>query len=421
MPELQPIVDEQLEEAIREADEKTRAANKGPDWDQLCAYRTFKVVRIRDFKLGLTYWSIVTSVVLYVVVFAFSIEGKHQQQEQGVGTILTKVFGKAYSGSRVFDAADLRFPVVEPSGAFILTRQVTMTQTRGKCVDWDAPRKCPCREGETCNAEKYCEVSTWCPSLGDHNAHKSPASANVEEIQGIDRILLKIMSGIAFPGIGNRFYVTGGSDGASNQFLNVTVGQVLNMTDPPTKLEKKVQEYGALVGVSFFWNCDVSGDCEPSVVIKRLDSGQGFVQKRSRISRKAGVETREALYLNGIRIIVDSSGIGRKSSLVLAVVQIGSAIALIRVAAIVADFIMLNGVDLCGGFTLGYNRLRREAYYSCKVKETSDYSDLQDRLNLVNANKVRREGGASGAGPNVALGLGTSGRGGLASVALRGR
>merc|ERR1719190_159638 len=99
--------------------------------------------------------------------------------------------------------------------------------------------------------------------------------------------------------------------------------------------DKELREYGALIGVSFFWNCDVSGDCEPSVVIKKLDAGQGFVQKRARHSRKGGtrvaagpdagrfeggVETREALYLNGLRVLVDSSGIGRKSSLVLAII-----------------------------------------------------------------------------------------------------
>jgi hypothetical protein len=425
--ELQNVVDEEELEEQRAKNEKNKAKGfLGTDWDKSCAYKTFKVVRIRDFKLGLSYWAIVSVVVLYVVVFAFSIEGKHQLQEPGVGTVLTKVIGKAYAGDKVFDPSDLRFPVIEPSGAFLLTRRVAVTQTRGKCVDWDAPKQCPCDEaaGETCT-NGYCEVATWCPSLGDKNAHDPPAEAKVDVVQGIDRIILKIMSGIAFPGIGNRFFVTGGSPGASNQFKNISVGDLLSLSDPPLSLDNRLQEYGAFVGVSFFWNCDVSGDCEPTVVIKHLDSGQGFVQKRAHYSRKNGVETREALYMNGLRILIDSSGIGRQSSLVLAIIQIGSAIALIRVAAIVADFLMLNGgIDLCGG-SIGYSKVRRDSYYKCKVTETKDYSDLQDRINLIDDTKKREATGRmqnnTNSGAGVSLGLGAGGRGGLASAVLRGR
>lgn len=418
--ELHPVVDEVDDEEAQTKKAK-EAQNQGVDWDRVCAYKTFKVVRIRDRQLGFCYWGIVTCVILYVVVFGFSIGGKHQQQEPGVGTVLTKVFGKAYSGVeggniKVFDPSDLRFPVIEPSGAFLLTRKVSITQKMGKCVDWDQPKACPCDEGETCNGD-YCEVQTWCPSLGDKNAHKPPAEAVVDEMQGLENIVLKIMSGIAFPGIGNQFFVTGGSPGASNQFKNITLKSLLSLAEPPQKLDKKMLEHGALIGVSFFWNCDVSGDCEPTVVIKRLDSGQGFVQKRARHSRVGGEETREALYLNGMRILVDSSGIGRKASLVLAIIQVGSAIALIRVAAIVADNLML--------YSFHYTKLRREAYYKCKVRETSDYSDLQDRINLIHDTKAREaigrpKGGAS-AGAHVALGLGAGGRGGLATAIVRGR
>jgi len=415
--ELQPVVDE-IEEEEKETQKAKALQNSGLDWDRICAYKTFKVVRIRDRQLGFCYWGIVTCVILYVVVFCFSIDGKHQQQEPGVGTVLTKVFGKAYSGDKVFDPSDLRFPVIEPSGAFLLTRRVTISQKRGKCVDWDQPKRCPCDEGETCNGD-YCEVSGWCPSLGDKNAQKPPPEAVVDEIEGLNKIVLKIMSGIAFPGLGNRFFVTGGSPGATNQFKNITVEQVLALTDPPQKLDKKLLSTGALIGVSFFWACAVdAGDCEPSVVIKRLDSGQGFVQKRARYSRQGTEETREALYMNGLRILVDSSGIGKKASMVLAIIQVGSAIALIRVAAIVADNIML--------YSLQYTKTRREAYYKCKVQETKDYSDLQDRINLIQETKgrdvsgARPKGGAS-AGAHVALGLGAGGRGGLASTIIRGR
>jgi hypothetical protein len=424
--ELRPVVDE-IEAEQEELAKAKRDAEKGVDWDRLCAYRTFKVVRIKDRQLGFCYWGIVSCVILYVVVFGFSIEGKHQQQEPGVGTVLTKVIGKAYSGAgssniKVFDPSDLRFPVIEPSGAFLLTRKISVTQKRGSCIDWDEPKKCPCDEaaGETCDGD-YCKMpNVWCPSLGDKNVDNPPAEAVVDELQGLENIVLKIMSGIAFPGLGNRFFVTGGSPGASNQFKNITLKNLLKLADPPQKLDTKLLNSGALIGVSFFWNCDVAYECEPSVVIKRLDSGQGFVQKRARHYRQGAEELREANYLNGLRILVDSSGIGRKDSLVLAIIMVGSAIALIRVAGIVADNFMLYSVT--------YSSTRRDAYYKCKVKETSDYSDLQDRINLIHNTKAREGiarptgGKASGkAGAHVALGLGAGGRGGDAKTILRGR
>jgi len=435
MTELKAVVvDEIEEEKIAEAKAKE---GKGMDWDSICAYKTFKVVRIRDRNLGFCYWGIVGCVILYVVVFAFCIEGKHQQQEPGVGTVLTKVFGKAFAGEKVFDPSDLRFPVVEPSGAFLLTRKIVMEQKRGKCVDWDSPKRCPCDEGETCvgdtkTGNDFCEVSAWCPSIGEMNANNPPAGAAVDILEGLDAITLKIMSGIAFPGIGNKFFVTGDSLGATNQFKNITVGQLLALADPPQKLDKKMLETGALIGVSFFWNCEVSGECEPNVVIKRLDSpGKGFVQKRARQSRKGAEETRKAMYLNGLRILVDSSGIGRQDSFNMAIIQIGSAIALIRVAAIVADFLMLNSIQ--------YSKTRKDAYYRCKVQETGDYSDLQDRINLIQATKSRdethtpiakavralaperNEGKMNASGSGVALGMGAGGRGGVGRAIIHGR
>lgn len=415
--ELGSVVDD--DDAEKADTEAKATANKGPDWDRICSYKTFKVVRIRDRQLGFCYWGIVSCVILYVVVFAFCIEGKHQQQEPGVGTVLTKVFGKAYSGLdtenvKVFDPSDLRFPVIEPSGAFLLTRKIALTQKRGKCVDWDQPKKAPCDAGETQNGD-YCEIETWCPSLGDKNVDSPPAEAVVDEIRGLEDIVLKIMSGVAFPGIGNRFFVTGGSEGGTNQFKNITLKKLLQLAEPPQTLDNKMLSHGALIGVSFFWNCDVSGECEPSVVIKRLDSGQGFVQKRARHARIGTEETREALYLNGLRILVDSSGIGRQFSVVLTITQIGSAIALIRVAAIVADNLML--------YSCHYTKLRRETYYKCKVQETADYSDLKDRINLIQDTKSREvvsrpKSGARG-GAHVALGLGAGGRGGLATSILK--
>ena len=49
-------------------------------------------------------------------------------------------------------------PVLEP--------QFFSTGTPGTCIDWDSPEHCPCGDHGACGADNYCEVKTWCPSLG---------------------------------------------------------------------------------------------------------------------------------------------------------------------------------------------------------------------------------------------------------------
>lgn len=400
------------------ADEAPKA--KPTDWDDKCAYLTMKVVRIRDRNLGMLYWFIVTLVIVYIIIVPLAFEGRHQYQEPGVGTVITRFKGKGFADGKAYDAADLRFPEVEPYGAFIVTKYVVMADQKvDECVDFENP--CPCRKGAQC-VDGFCKDKAWCPSLGEGNVGDKPKGAEVTKIEGLESTIVEIHSGIAFPGIGNVFWVTGTSNipGARNEFRNITLEDLLLRADPSTKLEE-VLDTGALIGVSFFWNCDVlEGDCEPTSVVKRLDNGKGFIQKRGFHRTQGKVDLRDAWLMYGIRILVDSSGLGREISVVLIMIQVGSGLALLKTASMIADFIMLSV----------YPKIRREAYYKCKVEETEDYSDLQDRINLIAEqkgethqllSKVVNQGGRGGAGAGVSLGLGPGGRGGIASTILRGR
>jgi len=400
--ELKSVVDEEDEDD--EFGDKPVAA-KEIDWDKVCAYKTFKIVRIKDKYLGMLYWTIVTLVILYIIIFALGIEGKHQYQEPGIGTVITRYQGKGFANGKAFDAGDLRFPEIEPFGSFIMTKEVKVAgQQMGECVNFDNP--CPCPKTAKC-VDGYCQEKGWCPSLGDGNEDEAEG-AKVTLITGLEHTIVEIMSGIAFPGIGNHFFVTGKSAGATNEFKNITLGKLVAKAG--LKFEE-IAETGALISVSFFWNCDVAVlDCEPGVVIKHLDQGKGFSQKRA-FHNKQG---RDAVLMRGVRILVESSGIGRQFSFVLFVIQIGSGLALLRTASMAADSMMLYL----------YPAHRRDAYYKCKVIETADYSDLQDRIQLVRESQnemsplmqhVHKDGEApSGA----SLALGPGGKGGLARQVL---
>merc|ERR1719198_2487417 len=222
-------------------------------------------------------------------------------------------------------------------------------QTRGSCVNYDSPKECPCDKDEVCTGE-FCEQKGWCPSLGDANVNDDPAGAVVEEIEGLENAILSIGSGIAFPYMGNYFYVNGEMPGSTNRLKEISLKDLLALASPPLKIEDIVQR-GAVIGISVLWECQISlfnpptqtaggGEhtCgkEANVVIKRLDSGQGFVQKRAQYKKVGGAEQREAIYMFGIRILVDSAGIGRMVSFDLVFIQLGAMFSLLKTVAMFA-------------------------------------------------------------------------------------
>eukprot|EP00930_Biecheleria_cincta_P035143 TRINITY_DN24202_c0_g1_i1.p1 TRINITY_DN24202_c0_g1~~TRINITY_DN24202_c0_g1_i1.p1 ORF type:complete len:442 (-),score=62.40 TRINITY_DN24202_c0_g1_i1:147-1436(-) len=416
--EMRGVVDEP-DDAGRRAPPENR--NNTWNWDKICAYYTNKIVRIQDANLGYLYWGIVSLILIYIQVVVFHLEGRHSMQEPGIGAVITKFKAKGFgTDGKAFDASDLRHPIIEPSGAFITTRRITVKGQRlGECIDWDTADPCPCGKGGTCDAtQNLCQVRGWCPSIGDRNAANPPAGAVIENITGLSEAVLMITAGIGFPSLGAKFHVAGSMEGSSQLHKHITVQEVLDLADPPLKLAD-VSEKGCIIAVNFFWNCDLSwvNECEPLLSVKRVDDGTGFVQKRAKKRRENGVDLRDATYMYGLRFVVDSSGIGRQISLVPIVIQIGSCLALVQIASKAADFLMLNM----------YDKERSSAYYRLKVKETQDYADLQERINLIQEQKANARSDisagvvrSSGAGAGVAFGLGAGGRGAMSSV-LRGR
>lgn len=89
-----------------------------------------------------------------------------------------------------------------------------------------------------------------------------------------------------------------------------------------------------------------------------------------------GVDYRYLTVQNGIRIFFESRRINKQMSLSLLTCLIASIIALLSVSTIITDFIMLR----C------FPKARREAYKKAKIEKSDDFSDLQDRLYLVQQN-----------------------------------
>lgn len=431
------------QELQRVEDDERRAKRKSlferffGDPDDVFAYETFKVVRIRDKWLGVLYWGIILVCILYIAIKAIAIDGLHREYDPGFGASITHLKGKGWANgdkNAVMDEADLRFPVIEPAGAFVLTRSITIKdQTFGSCVNYDNLQKCPCSNGAVCNGE-YCETQGWCPSIGDENAANPPPGAKVIDVSGIEDATLMIHSGIAFPFAGNYLYVARPERGTDLQ--NITLKELLALAQPPLTVEE-LSATGAVIDVSLLWTCELTtfwgfltgatgevpmglgGElkyCPYQLVVSRIDGGRGFAQKRAHRKKADGTEKRDATYAIGLRIIIDSSGVGQRVSLVLILIQAGSMCSLLRVAAIITDAVMLSSWSSMSKF-----------YEKCKVQKTRDRSDLKDRLDMVDDERQRfdttkgRRLAPTSSKHSGHLGLGGGGRGGSGSTVLRGR
>eukprot|EP00927_Polykrikos_kofoidii_P060818 TRINITY_DN55726_c0_g1_i1.p1 TRINITY_DN55726_c0_g1~~TRINITY_DN55726_c0_g1_i1.p1 ORF type:complete len:449 (-),score=41.39 TRINITY_DN55726_c0_g1_i1:39-1385(-) len=405
-------------------------AGKQESWDldEIFSYKTLKIVRVQDKYIGALYWMITLVVLIYISYVVFYLEGKHAENAAGFGNIIVSVHGKGFVNGtkKIVDAADLRFPAIEPRGAFIATKRVILEQRHGRCVDMETLRSCdvhtPCPNHAHCNGE-HCESFGWCPSLGDANALNPPVGAVVEHYMGLERLVLNIGTSIVFPVLSNRTFVAGTSDfgESARRFRNMTLGDLVALATPPITFEEAMDK-GALLGLSFKWTCTLTQDCEPEVSVKHLDGGLGFVQKRGKRRRTNGAEARDAFYSWGVRITVDSVGVGRQADMLLIVVQVGSALALLRMGSVAADFLMLRTPK-----DYPYSQERRTLYEQNLIQETKDYSDLKDRLNLVqdSSNKESSDvltantDGTVGRGSSIALAIGCSG--GSPDPIMRGR
>jgi hypothetical protein len=95
-----------------------------------------------------------------------------------------------------------------------------------------------------------------------------------------------------------------------------------------------------------------------------------------------GVEYRDYYRWVAVKVFITSKGRGYKFSLIKTVIQIASALALIKLSTSISDFGMWY-------FTPG--KERRELLRAFKVENSVDFSDKADRIDYIKWLRLRRE------------------------------
>ena len=126
---------------------------------------------------------------------------------------------------------------------------------------------------------------------------------------------------------------------------------------------------GATLAVSFSWTCfvDSAAACAPQLQVSRLDTYEkrhGYQTQYGHYyrSEKGAEGTRDLYTAKGVRLLLTTRGEGKRVSINAIMVQISSCIALLWLAGVAADFIMI------------YVLPERKHYRTYKQERTPDFS-----------------------------------------------
>ena len=107
---------------------------------------------------------------------------------------------------------------------------------------------------------------------------------------------------------------------------------------------------GGIIGIEIDWDCnlDLHGSrCDPKYIFERLDDpesgGNNF--RFANYYSQDGVQYRDLVKAYAIRFDINVRGTGRRFDLVILVNNIAAGLALLAVASIICDFLILNVLD----------------------------------------------------------------------------
>lgn len=251
---------------------------------------------------------------------------------------------------RLFDQTDALDPPLEPGAVFIPTRIVlTPKQEQAVCKTTKV-----CKEKTDCKTfgskegmctGGFCNEFNWCPDE-DGKAGDSTKTFMLEP--GDFAVWFKAMIKFAQLDKNREPYST-----MLDKNPTVYPAKFANAYNVADLLKKSGTTYddtkdkGAMLLVNLVWNCDLDdpGPCQVDPIIQRIDnkkSTRGFSIKRATYFFDGETRKRDLQHCYGIRLFVTTEGSGQKVSASACVLQFASGLALLAVAAAVADGVAIS-------------------------------------------------------------------------------
>jgi len=370
---------------------------KGMDLDDVFAYDTVKIVRVRDRVLGITRLLFLLAIALYIGVYVIYMKQAYNDVEdpEGAATasllkpnVLTPVDqsycldtndpngnDKFRLNCTVWDATQMLYPTDSFNSMFITTRVSQDVQT-AQCV-----QSTPC-------------LDPWLPLQTNNKGffmagiknytirviHSAQARRFADESGGGYNWVNTDMKGALYDVDGNvmKEFDKQQSDIFTIHEL-VTAGGV-RLDDPTDVPGARDNESKRSAGVILL----------VTLLYSNKDSDIPTYKYEVRTVARAEYKVLEAVYLDantrllnnrhGIKVVFMQSGTIVKFSIQTTLVQLMSALGLLSVATVLVEVLMLHGLKY------------REQYKKYKVEMTEDFSDvrlkdLQERLDFDQLNQ----------------------------------
>ncbi|GFS12706.1 p2X purinoceptor [Elysia marginata] len=360
-------------------------------------YDTPRIAHIRSKKVGLINRLIQLTILGYIIGYVIVYKKGYQETDKVQSAVTTKLKGIIFSndsnipsiGVRTWDVADYVVPPQESNAFFVMTNVVpTPTQTQKTCpedptvddIQCDSDEYCERRKGiaflkgsgpltgkcvdsdfPKFNGTKVCEIYGWCPVENDDmlQSLKEPV------LQDAGNFTVFIKNNIEFPKFGvSRRNLPENEDDAYLSRCNYNPESSRDKFCPIFKLNTIVQgagiEFnqiaaeGGVMQILIDWNCNLDhsiSDCVPSYSFRRLDKGDFKISRgfNFRYANQFGVAQPDGsfkLYRNlykayGVRFLVTVQGTAGKFSVVPLLLNVGSGLALLSVATIICDIVVL--------------------------------------------------------------------------------
>lgn len=348
-------------------------------------YETQKVVQINSFKIGCTYRLIQLGIVLYIALWVMYYEKGYQDFDEATSGVTAKLKGIAFSnitgqniGAVVWDAADYVIPPQQRSAFFVMTNLIsTPGQTLSICEESPDVSESICTSNNDCTSGRIimsgsgvqtgrcipstrkanlsvCEIYGWCPTEND-------VLPDDFILQNSPNFTVLLKNSIEFP----RYHVKRRNilDWMDKRFLSTCrynphdermkycpifrLGDIMEYTEAENK---NIWYKGGMVSIHIEWNCNLDYDenqCLPKYIFRRLDDfespvGNGWNFRFSHHYLDNGVRKRNLIKAYGIQFFITVYGKGGKFHFLTFSMNLGSGLALLGIATVLCDTIVLN-------------------------------------------------------------------------------
>mmetsp|Transcript_10487 Transcript_10487/g.29148 ORF Transcript_10487/g.29148 Transcript_10487/m.29148 type:complete len:348 (-) Transcript_10487:192-1235(-) len=323
------------------------------DLDNVLCYDTIKLVRVLDRRLGFVYYFVKALVVAYIVIYVFIINKRYLDNEKSTGWIIVKVMKPQISNQdKLWDVYDRITNPGELGAAFIptrilITRGQTQEEPEGPYCEspmhnCSVPDDCdigdPLLQKAECN-EGRCMRRQWCPAEDQNNPEVTETHyLEVHEVQ------LWFQNFIHY----HRFMLDVSTADESEpvhyphrRANTYRLRDLIRMTNAEPE---EFIENGAVMMVNALFHCDLNRkDCDMNVETATVDKNFYF-HIYNHIYFENGIRKRDSYRMFGIRLVTFSTGFGSKTSLAQIMLQLSSAMSLLCIPAIIADFCLQHVV-----------------------------------------------------------------------------